>query len=299
MSSSIMSFPDRGPWGSSKWRGNCSGHVLRELFTSLKPKLFVDTMVGSGTSVEVAQEMGIEAVGLDLHSGFDALTMSIAERVGRPADLVFSHPPYGGMVVYSGEIWGKAHPNDLSRCTNDEDFHEKLQAVLLNQREATAPGGHYATLIGDWRRRGRYSSYQAEAIARMPRDELAAVIIKTQHNEMSSFRSYGRMKLPMIAHEYLVVWSRPRAITSTLMTLSNMAREQAQRVRSTWKAIVRTVLVGLGGKAQLKDIYDAIARNAPAEKLASNTTWQAKVRQCLQLSPDFKWLERGVWALAA
>jgi len=203
------------------------------------------------------------------------------------------------MIVYSGAVWGEAHPNDLSRCVDDDDFHEKLQAVLLNQREATKPGGFYGTIIGDWRRNGRYTSYQAEALARMPRDELAAVIIKAQHNEMSSFKSYGRMKLPMISHEYILLWSRPRHIMSALSTLSNMAREQAQRVRSTWKAIVRTVLVGLGGKAPLKDIYDAIAKNAPAEKLASNTTWQAKVRQCLQLSSDFTWLERGVWALAA
>jgi len=91
--SSILSFPDRGPWGNAKWRGNCSGHVYAELFKSIKPQLFVDPMVGSGTSVEVAREMGVEAVGLDLHSGFDALTMSIAEAVGREADLVVSHPP--------------------------------------------------------------------------------------------------------------------------------------------------------------------------------------------------------------
>jgi hypothetical protein len=30
-------------------------------------------MVGSGTSVEVARELGIEAYGLDLHSGFTIL----------------------------------------------------------------------------------------------------------------------------------------------------------------------------------------------------------------------------------
>ena len=275
-----------------------SGHVYAELFKSLQPKVFVDPMVGSGTSVEVAREMNIEAHGLDLQSGFDALTMSIAEAVGREADLVLSHPPYGGMVVYSGAVWGEAHPNDLSRCVDDEDFHEKLTAVLLNQREATKPGGYYGTIIGDWRRKGKYTAFHAEAIARMPRDELAAVIIKAQHNEMSSFKNYGPMKLPRISHEYVILWSKPRTIMSALSTLSIMAREQAQRVRATWKAIVRTVLVKLGGKAALKEIYDAIAKNAPAEKLAANSTWQAKVRQCLQLSSDFKWLERGVWSLA-
>ena len=32
MASSVVSYPDRGPWGNSKWRGNASGHLYRELF---------------------------------------------------------------------------------------------------------------------------------------------------------------------------------------------------------------------------------------------------------------------------
>ena len=31
---SIMSFPDRGPWGDSKWRGNASGYVYKSLLGS-------------------------------------------------------------------------------------------------------------------------------------------------------------------------------------------------------------------------------------------------------------------------
>lgn len=63
---SIMSFPDRGPWGDSKWRGNASGYVYKSLFEQLRPQTFCDPMVGSGTSVQVAAEMGIEHWGLDL-----------------------------------------------------------------------------------------------------------------------------------------------------------------------------------------------------------------------------------------
>jgi len=50
-------------------------------------------MVGGGTSVEVAREMGMEAHGLDLHSGFNILKQPILEAVGKPSDLVLSHPP--------------------------------------------------------------------------------------------------------------------------------------------------------------------------------------------------------------
>ncbi|UUZ66259.1 hypothetical protein LP417_35170 (plasmid) [Polaromonas sp. P1-6] len=132
-----------------QWRGNCSGHVYKELFEQLKPRVFVDPMVGSGTSVEVAREMGIEAHGLDLHNGFNAIRDSILGHVGKEADLVVSHPPYGAMIVYSGNVWGsEAHPDDLSRCVDDNDFHEKMQLVLMNQRHATLSRGLLRHL--DW-----------------------------------------------------------------------------------------------------------------------------------------------------
>lgn len=294
---SVMSYPERGPWGSSKWRGNCSGHVYKDLFERLQPRVFVDPMVGSGTSVEVAKEMGIEAYGLDLHQGFNAIRDSILLAVGKPADLCLSHPPYGGMILYSGNVWGDApNPDDLSRCSSDEDFHEKMQLVLLNQREATNPGGFYGAIIGDWRRGGIYTSYQAEMIARMPKSELAAVLIKQQHNCQSDTKSYGKMKLPYILHEYVLLWQK-KAVP-VLVVLDALARQQYARLTGTWKNIVKTVLSQLGGEADLGSLYDAVAKSAP-EKLAQSNTWKDKIRQVLNQNPQmFRPVERGVWAIA-
>lgn len=296
---SVLSFEKRGPWGKSSWRGNCSGHVYRNLFEHLKPSVFVDPMVGSGTSIEVANEMGIEAYGLDLHSGFNVLRDSILERVGKPADLVVSHPPYGGMIVYSGEVWGQPHPEDLSRCEDDRDFHEKLHMALMNQRDATKGGGYYGTIIGDWRRNGVYTSYQAECIARMPAQELAAVLIKVQHNTLSDAKSYPGMKLPRILHEYIILWNKPKQIMSVLGDLSRMASQQQERLQSTWRVVVRSVLCTLGGEAELDAIYARVSQNAP-EKLKSNPNWKAKIRQVLNQHPaEYKSDVRGVWKLAA
>jgi hypothetical protein len=299
MTGSVISFPERGPWGDSKWRGNASGHVYRSLFEQVRPQVFVDPMVGSGTSVEVAREMGIEAYGLDLHQGFNAVSMDILNHVGKPADLVISHPPYGGMIKYTGPggMWGdKADPGDLSHCADDAEFHEKMQMVLLNQRRATRPGGYYGTLIGDWRRGGVYTSYQAEMIARMPTNELAAVIIKTQHNCVSDTKTYGAMKLPRILHEYLLIWEK-RSVSAVVL-LSTLVKEQGARVSGTWKNIVRLVLQGLGGRATLDKLYAAIAAAAP-ERLAENHHWREKVRQTLQLHTDlFRNEARGLWAVA-
>jgi hypothetical protein len=81
---SILSYPDRGPWGNPGYRGNCSGYVYREFFERLRPRVFTDPMVGGGTSVDVAREMRIEAYGLDLRSGFNILKQRILEVVQKP-----------------------------------------------------------------------------------------------------------------------------------------------------------------------------------------------------------------------
>lgn len=295
---SILSFPERGKWGKSSWRGNCSGYIYKALFEQYKPKTFCDPMMGSGTSIEVAQEMGIEAFGLDLHQGFNAIQDSIVERIGKQVDFCHSHPPYGKMILYSSNVWGdKPHPADLSHCIDDEDFHEKLHMVLMNQREATKPGGYYGTLIGDLRANGQYVSYQAEQIARMPANELAAVLIKAQHNTVSGRNDYSKMKHMFITHEYIMLWQKPKAPLSLLFDLSAMAHQANRKLQSVWKVIVAHAMRTLGGKAALEDLYNRIAQDAP-EKLKSNENWKAKVRQTLQLHSGFKSLERGVWAFA-
>lgn len=298
--SSILSYEKRGKWGKSDWRGNCSGFIFRDVFESIKPKIFVDPMMGSGTSIEVAEEMGIDAYGLDLHNGFNILRNSILEAVGKEADLVLSHPPYHDMVVYSGAVWGnQPHPDDLSRCESVGDFNEKLHLALLNQREAARPGGFYGMIIGDMRRKGKYHSFQAEQIARLPGDELASVIIKAQHNCWSDNRRYAGMKLPRIMHEYIVLWQKPNVVRSILSSLVIMVSQAQQRLTSTWKVIVKQSLIELGGEADLSRIYEKVAQNAP-DRLANNNNWKAKVRQTLNQNHQlFVSEERGLWGIAA
>ena len=212
-SGSLLSFPERGPWGNARYRGNCSGHVYRALFERLRPQVFTDPTVGSGTSVEVAREMGIEAYGLDLHSGFNILKQRILEVVGKPSDLVMSHPPYHNLIVYSGQVWGtEPHPDDLSRCATEEEFMDKLIVAMKNQRHATKPGGYYGTLIGDIRKDGQYFSLQAELITRCPKRELRAILIKQQFNTTSDRKAYP-LPLPRIMHEYLILWQKPHPVT--------------------------------------------------------------------------------------
>ena len=54
---SIASYFARGKYGSSTWRGNCSGLLIKDLLQFYKPDTFADLAVGSGTSIEVAEDL--------------------------------------------------------------------------------------------------------------------------------------------------------------------------------------------------------------------------------------------------
>ncbi len=286
-SSSIASFPERGPWGDARYPGNSSGFVMLELLAAFKPGFVIDVTAGGGTNVALCRDYGVRVLGLDLKDGFNALGDSVLTRAGEPADLTWSHPPYWDVKRYS------SHPDDLSTCKDEDEFIGKLHVLLLNHRDATREGGHYVTLIGDRRKAGCYSSYQADCITRMPREELRSIIIKAQHNVSSGATSYA-LRYPLVQHEYLLVWRRAER---SLFALWRSLVTRAHRVlEGTWKALVHNILVQLETPSSLGDIYAAVADATP--EATDKTHWQAKVRQTLYSHSEFKRSERGVWGLA-
>lgn len=292
---SLISYPNRGHYGKSNYRGNCSGHVIKDLVQHFSPKLFVDTCEGSGTSGDVCRELGVQYVGLDLHRGFDFLSNPIINELPRQADMVFSHPPYHDMINYEQERQkhglGVVSSSDTSICLSPEEFIEKSQLMLLNQREATRRGGVYTTLIGDYRKAGKFHSFQSDFIQLMPKDELMSVTIKAQHNVMSNGRSYSGSFVP-IMHEYLLIWKKKEKTMYQVMM--NKAYELKRNIQSTWRNLIRIALMNLGGEAPLKSIYNEVAKLA-ATKVSLNANYQAKIRQQLQF--HFTNVERGVWAV--
>ncbi len=62
----------------------------------------------------------------------------------------------------------------------------------------------------------------------------------------------------------------------------------------TRRAVVEWTLRKLGGKANLTEIYSAVAEKAQ-KKIKANPNWQAKVRRVLQkYASNVEW---GVWAI--
>jgi hypothetical protein len=196
---SVVSYPGRGPWGDNRYPGNCSGYLLIDLCTDYQPRWVLDPMEGGGTSREVCADMGIDYAGYDLHTGTD----SLHDDIGSGYDLIFWHPPYHDMKLYTED------PRDLSRSGSVASFLALLRAGYWRFLDLLAPGGRLAILIGDLRRRGRYEPLTAD-VARLDRTRLESIVVKVQHNVSSNKTHYGGSFVPIL-HETLTIFRRPEA----------------------------------------------------------------------------------------
>jgi hypothetical protein len=292
LKNSVVSYPDRGAWGNSRYRGNCTGHIIKDFFESFvkrKDGLVVDPSIGGGTSVDVANELGLRFVGTDLHQGFNLLVDDLATFLGEQAHVAWWHPPYAGMLQYSGVEWGESNKWDMSRMSL-ADFTEALELAVMNIHDAVEQGGVYGILMGNMRKAGEYYNLSS-LVERVAPGKLIEEIIKVQHNCVSDARQY-RGNVIRIAHEKLLVFRKAQA---SLFLLGLMQRRAEAMVGVTWRAAVRRVLLG-GKTLHLKEINSAVE---PFAKTRNNQHWEAKVRQVLQDERYFRRVGSGVYALAS
>jgi hypothetical protein len=194
---SVLRYPERGPWGRGSYSGNCTGYLLIDLIDYFKPSSVFDPMEGSGTTREVCFDLKVDYEGRDLKTGFDLLSSPMPDR---HFDLVFWHPPYWNSFRYS------QHPNDLSTAAKPADYLERLRAGFERLREVVAPDGRLVILIGDGRKNGVCYPMHCDLIAWkvLPLD---AVLIKDgAHERQAQHFRYGPSKFIPTLHEYVLIF---------------------------------------------------------------------------------------------
>ncbi len=189
ISSTIVDYPDRGDYGKSSYRGNCSGLLVKDLICHFKPKTVLDPMEGSGTTRDVCKQFDIKYCGLDLHHGFDLVNDEIKGRY----DFIFFHPPYWDIVKYSTD------KKDLSASETYDIFMGRLRICISKLYQALSPNGTLAILIGDKKHNGKLYTFFNEIIS-WNIGLISQVIIKTQHHTVSSRKTYSGSFIP-IHHE--------------------------------------------------------------------------------------------------
>lgn len=286
----VMSFPQRGPYGNSSYRGNCSGLVQKALFEHFEPNKVGDFMAGGNTTGDVCNELKIDCLTLDLNpnlGGFDILSDEIPESF----DFIFSHDPYHDIIKYSGNVWGSVpHPNDLSRCKSYEEFISKINIAHAKMYNSLRYGGHLAILTGDIKRKGiLYSLIKDMDWYGLPIQH----IIKLQHNCLSDTRVYNYKFIPIV-HEHLLIFKKNDHYIIRGKITRTFDIDSRARVKSSWYSVVLNAMEKLGGKASLQQLYREIQGHA---KTKTNQYWKEKIRQVVQTYSDFENIDRGVYRL--
>ena len=206
---SVVSYPDRGPWGDSTYRGNCSGHLVKDLILRFNSESVFDPAEGSGTVRDVVsginqyRKRNIRYEGRDLKSGSELFSSDLPKE---RFDMVWFHPPYWDIIKYSD------NPKDLSNCQSLAEFEEKLSAVVERLSSALKPGGIMAILIGDKRKNGEYFPLMRTLLGNHRIGQLKAIIIKIQHHCRSDRQNYSSKNpfLIPIKHEYCLIFEKHR-----------------------------------------------------------------------------------------
>lgn len=305
--STLLSYPDRGPWGDNRYRGNCSGWIHAFLIWKYQVEKMAELFAGSGTGSDVAKDMGISYIGADLNPNpvrpnilvLDAIKGDVPDGF-RAADLCFMHPPYSELIKipYCGKEWvdptgGELAKSDLGQMPWAE-FIETLNKILMKYYSAMKGGSKMAVLMGDVRRNGRCYSMFSD-IAKP--GQLEQVIIKAQHNCVSDGRKYANANFVPIVHEYLMVIKK----IEELMLFISLPKEGSCDIRdnagSTWKDVVLAMMRSFK-RCDLSKLYDSVRGH---KKAKANPNFEAKVRQTLQQLRDAGFVRPvsdGVWEMA-
>ena len=160
-------------------------------------------MLGSGTTKDVVEGLNcykknnISFWGSDLKAGFDLTKQPLPGKF----EFIWIHPPYWNIIRYSN------NPNDLSNYEDYGQFRKFLMVCLQHCYEALETGGRLAVLIGDVRRKGKYTPIVKDVL-NFPYGELRSIIIKVQHNCTSDRKKYGKLEDVPIKHEYCLVFKK-------------------------------------------------------------------------------------------
>ena len=284
---SFIAFPERGEGGNNRWRGNCSPEVVYSIAKyvldtkkyygkDISSFTVLDPMSGSGTTNDAAGRLGVKSILYDLNpeapfgkSNWNALKNDVEDS----ADLIFFHPPYHSIIQYSGNVWGKPHPDDLSRCENYNDFTEKLNHVIKKLYMALRNDGRLAILVGDIRIKGNFYSMPHD-IMRMGSFE--SFIVKAQFNCESDNRRYTKPFIPIVT-EYLLVYHKddPFLVSYSKRLKNNTDISKNDVSGLTWHHLIRSVMEKLGGEARLSELYEFLADHPKSKK---NVYFKERIR---------------------
>ena len=301
----VLSFPDRGPFGNNRYRGNCSGYIHAFLIDQYNVKYMGEMYAGGGTGYDVCKDMGINYVGADLNPNpvrpnvyvCNALTDEIPEEFS-DVDFVFQHMPYPEIgIKYAGSEYADPTKELAKQDIGQMSFQAGMLAnnkVTMKLYNAMHPGAKMGILCGNVRRKGQYHDMMLSLA--LP-GNIIQNIVKMQHNCVSDGRVYSKKNFVPITHENLVILQKPfeHSLYVGYLIPVNQGMDIRDSLSATWRDVVRAVMYEIGGQIHYQRIVESIKGHKKAE---NNNNVEAKIRQVLRMyEKTFEACGNGVYKL--
>ena len=303
----VLSFPDRGPWGSSKYRGNFSGWIPAALICKYDAESVAEIFAGGGTTSDLCKDMEIPYCGIDLNPNpvrDDIISMDILDYEQElpdgfyQADLQILHPPYPCIkhIHYSNGMWKDTNQNG-SRDIQEMSWEEGMKTInkaVMRGYAAMPKGSYQAVVVGDIRRNGEFHSMLHDLA--IP-GKLEQLLVKMQHNTTSGRTRQKPNGIFLIEHEFITVIKKPSGYEIAYTVPKRYRMDIRDSKTATWKDVVYAI-INQGQEMSLAEIYREIQGH---KKTESNPNWKAKVRQTLQMLRNDHVVYsvcRGTWKIA-
>ncbi|MEE2757654.1 MAG: DNA methyltransferase [Myxococcota bacterium] len=131
----------QGTQGSARYRGATPSYVIWNLLSryTRQGDVVVDPMCGSGTTLDVAADLGRTAYGFDLQPQRKEIQLADARQIpleDDSADFVFIDPPYSTNLKYSDDprCIGKLSAAGSDYFEALADVYEEAYRILKNRR---------------------------------------------------------------------------------------------------------------------------------------------------------------------
>lgn len=195
--------------------------------------------------------------------------------------MIFFHPPYHDIIQYSGNMWGKPHPDDLSRCENYNDFLEKLNLCIRKFYMVLRKDGRLAVLVGDIRSKGEFYSIQHDM---MRMGEFESFLVKGQFNCVSDGRRYEKPFIPIVT-EYMLLLHKKDVFMVPFHYSQNSCFSVAETdlTALTWHHLIRMTFEAAGGRMSLVELYAKLQNHPKAKK---NEHFKERIRATIYEHKD-------------
>ena len=180
--------------GDPNYRGATPSYIIWNLLRryTLPKDLVVDPCAGSGTTLDVARDLGRRALGYDVHPTrkdiYRVDARKLPSELAGTADFVFIDPPYSTHLDYGPD------PRDLGKLdAATGEYYQAMEAVIGEIHRVLKPDRYMALYVSDSYVKGKgFYPLGFELFDRLrKRFEPADIISVIRHNktlEMGNYR---------------------------------------------------------------------------------------------------------------